>query len=381
MEKKILAKKIWTRCFQDSTEEVDFYFKHIFQEDNFKYYEEDRNILASMHENPYEIEWKDSSYRYPYFVGVATLPEHRGKSYMTKLLLQEFTLLKKEGVDFCFLTPINPTLYRGFGFEYFSALEEYSFLTSNLESFFREENLEIIELTRENFAVHASSLTKIYGISMLPYFSSFKRKEEDFKRLYEELLLSDGKGYLFLQNKRAASYVFLYPEEDRLILRECLGTNPKAYEGIFFFLKSFREYYPKILVQSPENLHLEFYLSNQKEVEKKFFPFMMGRILSPKTFLQKCKLLAPSIHIFIEDPVLVENTGFYTLNKEVSFTQSPKENHDISIGVRELVPLCFGFFSFQDLLRLGKIKLHSVEQLELLQNLFPKKFNFFHEYW
>lgn len=381
MEKKLLAKKIWSKCFQDSSEEVHFYFEHIFQEDNFKYYEEDSTILSSMHENSYEIVRGDSSYRYPYLVGIATLPEHRGKSYMTKLLFQELTRLRKEGIDFCFLTPINPILYRSFGFEYFSALEEYSFPTSTLEGFSRESDLEILEITAENFVEHVSSLIKIYEISMLPYSSSFKRKEEDFQRLYEELSLSNGKCYLFLQSKRAAAYIFMYSEKDRLVLRECLGTNPKAYVGLFFFLKNFREYYPKILLQSPENLHLEFYLPNQNMIEKKSFPFMMGRILSPKSFLQKCKLLAPSIHIFIEDPLLIENTGVYTLNEDVSFTHSWTETCDISIGIRELVPLCFGFLSFQDLLRLGKIKLHSVEQLEILQNLFPKKFNFFHEYW
>ena len=381
MERKALAKKIWAQCFQDSAEEIDFYFENIFQEEYWKVYEENNQVLASLHENPYRIQWEDFSDTYPYFVGVATLPEDRGKSYMTKLLFQEFTRLKQSGVDFCFLTPINPILYRSFGFEYFSSLEEYSFKTSSLAGFTREQNTEIIEVDSENFRKYAVELVKIYKIASLGYFSSLQREEKDFQRLLKEQLLSGGKLYLFFQNTRAAAYLFVRGEEEKLVVRECFASNPKAYETVFFFLKSFREYYPNMQIQAAENLHLEYYLPNQKEVEKKFLPFMMGRILSPKTFLRKCKLLAPSVHIFIEDPVLIENTGFYTLDEEISFTQTSLEDYDFSIGIRELVPLCFGFFSFQDLLRLGKIKLHSVEQLELLQQLFSKKFNFFHEYW
>lgn len=381
MEKRKLARKIWEDCFRDSIEETNFYFENIFQEENWKYYEEENQVLASLHENFCSILLQGNRYSYPYFVGVATQAEHRGKSYMTKLLFQEFKNLKAKGVDFCFLTPINSSLYRSFGFEYFSALEEYSFSMDCLKNFSREKGLEIVELTKENIEQYTDSLSKIYSICMLPYFSSFERKKEDFRRILEEVKLSEGKGYLFFQNQRAAAYVFFYPEKNSFVLRECLSTNPKSYESIFFFFKGFRDYYDRILMQSPENLHLEFFLPNQTEVEKKFLPFMMGRILSPKLFLQKCKFQAPQIRIFIEDPVLVENTGFYTLNEEVSFSQLPQEEYDFSIGIRELVPLCFGFFSFQDLLYLGKIKLHSVEQLEFLKNLFPKKFNFFHEYW
>ncbi|MDK4491149.1 sterol carrier protein domain-containing protein, partial [Fusobacterium necrophorum] len=57
------------------------------------------------------------------------------------------------------------------------------------------------------------------------------------------------------------------------------------------------------------------------------------------------------------------------------------EHYDFQIGVRELVPLLLGFFDIQDLLRLGKIKLHSVEHLEELKKIFHKKFNYFHQYW
>ena len=107
----------------------------------------------------------------------------------------------------------------------------------------------------------------------------------------------------------------------------------------------------------------------------------MGRILQVQSFLQKLQFIAPEITIFIEDPILFENTGYYTLTSEVSFTQNHIENYDFQIGIRELVPLVLGFFSFQDLLRLGKVKLHSVEHLAKIETLFTRKFNYFHQYW
>src|SRR3712207_7673754 len=70
---------------------------------------------------------QDTISSYPYLVGVATLPEYRGQGHMTKLLFEEMLQFRKQGSDFCFLLPINPMIYRGFGFEYFSGREEYTF--------------------------------------------------------------------------------------------------------------------------------------------------------------------------------------------------------------------------------------------------------------
>ncbi|KDE63504.1 acetyltransferase [Fusobacterium necrophorum BFTR-1] len=381
MNKEEKARKIWKTCFQDTEEEINFYFTKHFQEAQWKYREKEGSILSSLHANPYSIKIRDSVSSSPYLVGVATLPEHRGQGHMTKLLFEEMLQLRKQGDDFCFLLPINPMIYRGFGFEYFSGMEEYTFDISLLTSFPKDSSIKIVELTRENLKEYWEDWKKIYSIAMLPYSFHEVRDFDSFENLLEETELSQGRIYLFYQNTRPAAYLMMHMEENDIRIRELLGTNHEAYSAMFYFLKSFQEYYSQIHISSPENSHLEFFLENQCKVEKKFSPYVMGRILNVKKFLQKYQISAPEITIFVEDPVLFENTGYYTLSSDISFTQNQVEDYDFQIGVRELVPLLLGFFDIQDLLRLGKIKLHSVEHLEELKKIFHKKFNYFHQYW
>jgi len=375
------ARKIWKTCFQDTEEEINFYFTKHFQETQWKYRGEGDTILSSLHANPYSVKIQDTISSYPYLVGVATLPEYRGQGHMTKLLFEEMLQFRKQGSDFCFLLPINPMIYRGFGFEYFSGREEYTFDISLLSSFPKNSSTTIVELTKENLKEYWEDWKRIYSIAMLPYTFHEVRDFHSFENLWEETELSQGKVYLFYQNTRPAAYLIMHVKEDCIHIREFLGTNREAYSSMFYFLKSFQEYYSKIHISSPENSHLGFFLENQLKVEKKSSPHFMGRILDVKLFLQKCQISAPEITIFIEDPVLFENTGYYTLNSDISFTQHQVEHYDFQIGIRELLPLLLGFFTFRDLLRLGKIKLHSVEHLEQLEKIFHKKFNYFHQYW
>ena len=52
MNKEEKARKIWKTCFQDTEEEINFYFTKHFQEAQWKYREKEGSILSSLHANP-----------------------------------------------------------------------------------------------------------------------------------------------------------------------------------------------------------------------------------------------------------------------------------------------------------------------------------------
>lgn len=54
---------------------------------------------------------------------------------MSKLLISMLENSKKKDMPFVFLTPINPKIYRKFGFEYFSNIEYYNFSVEELANF------------------------------------------------------------------------------------------------------------------------------------------------------------------------------------------------------------------------------------------------------
>ena len=84
------AKKIWEECFKDSLEEVEFYFKNLYDKHKYLLLEENDEIKASLHENPYRLNMNGTTFDSQYIVGVAVSPEYRGKGYMDELIKEKF---------------------------------------------------------------------------------------------------------------------------------------------------------------------------------------------------------------------------------------------------------------------------------------------------
>ena len=114
------AAELWDYCFEKKGDPFyEWYFSEYCLKQNSVIGGFDGDKLVCMlHLNPYAITLRGQTLRLPYIVGVATAPEYRGQHLTRPLLETAFTVLRAQGAAFALLMPINPAIYKPYGFDY-----------------------------------------------------------------------------------------------------------------------------------------------------------------------------------------------------------------------------------------------------------------------
>ena len=380
---KEIAIKFWKDSFKDSEEQIKFYFDNIYNEKNYLVLEDNSKIVSSLHENDYIFNFNNESIKSKYIVGVSSDIAMRNKGYMSKLLISMLENSKKKDMPFVFLTPINPKIYRKFGFEYFSNIEYYNFLVEELANFKLPNNEYLyIEINEKNKNLYLNDLIKIYNANMKDNFSYLERNDFYFDKVLKETISDEMKTFILYKNKVASAYIIFGLYEENIEIRECMALDSISYKEILALIYGYRDYYKTVSLASPNNSSIEFLFENQLNIEKIVKPFMMMRVLNPLAIFKNLKLENSNIKIYIEDKMLKENTGLYSLNNEISFSNinEEKASYDLKIDITDLVFLITGYFSVDDLVKLGKIDIKNKNVIKKLNKTFSKKNSYLYEF-
>ena len=380
---KEIAIKFWKDSFKDNEEQIKFYFDNIYNEKNYLVLEDNSKIVSSLHENDYTFNFNNESIKSKYIVGVSSDITMRNKGYMSKLLISMLENSKKKGIPFVFLTPINPKIYRKFDFEYFSNIEYYNFLVEELANFkFPKDNYSYIEINEKNKNLYLDDLIKIYNFNMKDNFCYLERDNFYFNKILKEANSDEMKTFILYKNKVASAYIIFGLYEENIEIRECMALDSISYKEILAIIYGYRDYYKNVTLASPNSSNIEFLFDNQLNIEKIIKPFMMMRLLNPLSIFKNLKLENSNIKIYIEDKILKENTGLYSLNNEISFSNIPKEKviYDLKIDIADLVFLITGYFSINDLIKLGKINIKNRNIIKKLNKIFYKKNSYLYEF-
>ncbi|MEX6494127.1 GNAT family N-acetyltransferase [Fusobacterium animalis] len=380
---KEIAIKFWKDSFKDSEEQIKFYFDNIYNKKNYLVLEDNSKIVSSLHENDYIFNFNNESIKSKYIVGVSSDITMRNKGYMSKLLISMLENSKKKSMPFVFLTPINPKIYRKFAFEYFSNIEYYNFSVEELADFkFPKDNYSYIEINEENKNLCLDDLIKIYNFNMRNNFCYLERDGYYFNKILKEANSDEMKTFILYKNKVASAYIIFGLYEENIEIRECLALDSISYKEILALIYGYRDYYKNVNLANPNNSNIEFLFENQLNIEKIVKPFMMMRILNPLSIFKNLKLENFNIKIYIEDKILKENTGLYSLNNEIIFSNTPEDKaiYDLKIDIGDLIFLITGYFSIDDLLKLGKIDISNKKILRKLERIFSKKNSYLYEF-
>lgn len=380
---KEIAIKFWKDSFKDSEEQIKFYFDNIYNEKNYLVLEDNSKIVSSLHENDYIFNFNNESIKSKYIVGVSSDITMRNKGYMSKLLISMLQNSKKKDIPFVFLTPINPKIYRKFGFEYFSNIEYYNFSIEELANFKLPNNdYSYVEINEKNKNLYLNDLIKIYNTNMRDNFSYLERNDFYFDKILKEAISDEMKAFILYKNKMASAYIIFGLYEENIEIRECLALDNISYKEILALIYGYRDYYKNVSLASPNNSNLEFLFENQLNIEKIVKPFMMMRVLNLLAIFKNLKLENSNIKIYIEDKILKENTGLYFLNNEISFSNITEEKavYDLKINIADLVFLITGYFSIDDLVKLGKINIKNKNIIKKLNKIFSKKKSYLYEF-
>lgn len=381
---KEMAIKFWKDSFKDSEEQIKFYFDNIYNEKNYLVLEDNSKIVSSLHENDYIFNFNNESVKSKYIVGVSSDITMRNKGYMSKLLISMLENSKKKSMPFVFLTPINPKIYRKFGFEYFSNIEYYNFSIEELANFkLPSNNYSYIEINEENKKLYLKDLIKVYNSNMEDKFCYLERDNFYFDKILKEAISDEMKIFILYKNKVVSAYIIFGLYEENIEIRECMALDGISYKEILALIYGYRDYYKNVSLASSNNSNLEFLFENQLSIEKIVKPFMMMRILDPLAIFKNLKLENHNIYIYIEDKILKENTGlYYFLNKKFTFYALPVEKsiYHLRIDIADLVFLITGYFSIDDLVKMGKIDISNKETLRKLKRIFSKKNSYLYEF-
>ena len=124
-EEQERTKALYREIFPEDTEGfVDFYYKE--RPKRILAMEEDGQIIAMLHLNPFLLSFFGKEITASYIYAVATKKEKRRQGIMGELLRYAFQLLKEEGEAFCILIPVAESIYSPYGFRTVAklALEE-----------------------------------------------------------------------------------------------------------------------------------------------------------------------------------------------------------------------------------------------------------------
>ena len=124
-EEQERTKALYREIFPEDTEEfLDFYYKE--RPKRILAMEEDGQIIAMLHLNPFLLSFFGKEITASYIYAVATKKEKRRQGIMGELLRYAFQLLKEEGEVFCILIPVAESIYSPYGFRTVTklALEE-----------------------------------------------------------------------------------------------------------------------------------------------------------------------------------------------------------------------------------------------------------------
>ena len=380
---KEIAIKFWKDSFKDSEEQIKFYFDNIYNEKNYLVLEDNSKIVSSLHENDYIFNFNNESIKSKYIVGVSSDITMRNKGYMSKLLISMLENSKKKSMPFVFLTPINPKIYRKFGFEYFSNIEYYNFLVEELANFKLPNNdYSYMEINEKNKKSYLTDLIKIYNANMKDNFSYLERNDFYFDKILKETSSDEMKTFILYKNKVASAYIIFGLYEEKVEIRECMALDSISYKEMLALIYGYRDYYKTVSLASPNNSSIEFLFENQLNIEKFVKPFMMMRVLNPLAIFKNLKLENSNIKIYIEDKILKENTGLYCLDKEIKFSNITEEkaSYGLKIDIGDLVFLITGYFSIDDLAKLGKIDIKNKNVIKKLNKIFNKRNSYLYEF-
>lgn len=376
---KIKAEYIWKECFTDSENEVRFYFDELYRKENFLLMEDgEKEIRASLHENPYEMIMNNEKLSSFYIIAVAVSPQYRGKGYMGELIRYSLRNAREKGLNFVFLSPINTEIYRRYGFGYMSSLEKYSISMENIP-FERIDRIYEIKKASEEKNLYGD-LIEIYKEKMKNSFAYLERDENYYRRALKEMENENGDIYIFYLENKAAGYISLYKREGSIEVRELFGLDKKVIESMFAFIKTHKEYYPELIIKAPVNSNMNFYIHDQTSMKKTEFPFIMGRIVNVENMLKRLHIEDIELKISVTDKVIEENNGVYEISVYGAVSKKDRIESDIEIDITDLNHLIFGYFSIDEMIELERVKINNREKIEEIKKIFPKQKVYIQEY-
>lgn len=367
---------IWNYCFDDGPKFTDYYFNDKYKHENTIVVEDDE-IVSSLQLNQYNLKLNDKIYDTSYVVGVSTFPQARGKGYMKHIM--DFTLneLYRKNQLVSILMPIDYRLYRKYGYEHCYDQIEYEIDIEDLSGFKSKGFLKKAKLDNINDLINIENnfLENLNGTII--------RDKNYYENLFKEVESEDGHIYIH-EDELKDGYIIYFINNENIFVRELYYNNLNALKGILRFLYNHNTQCKKVTISSPIDDKIRFILSNPKTANIKLKPFMMGRVINLKKYLESLNIKSNenlSINISVKDDFIKENNKIFKihLNNNKLNVESGDYISDVEFNINTITQLAFSYINGKEAYLLNDLK-ENKKVIEFLDLIFVKKENYINEY-
>ena len=369
--------EIWNYCFNDGPKFTDYYFNNKYKNYNTIVVEEETNIVSSLQLNQYKIKLNDKEYNTSYVVGVSTLPEARGRGYMRHIM--DFTLneLYKKEQLISILMPIDYRLYRKYGYEHCYDQIEYEINIEDLGGF--KSSGSLIKATSD----HINEMINIEKYFLENLNGRVIRDEDYYKNLFKEIESEDGHIYIH-RNEESDGYIIYFINGDNIFVRELYYKNINALKGMLRFIYNHNTQCKKVNITSPLYDMIRFILSNPRTITMKLKPFMMGRVINFKKYLESLYIECndkSSLIISVKDNYIKENNKIFKISLENNklTVEDGNFDYDVEFDINTISQLAFSYINGKEAYLLNNLE-ENKEVIKFLDLIFIKKENYINEY-
>ena len=368
---------IWNYCFDDGPKFTDYYFNDKYKHENTIVVEDDEEIVSSLQLSQYNLKLNDKIYDTSYVVGVSTFPQARGKGYMKHIM--DFTLneLYRKNQLVSILMPIDYRLYRKYGYEHCYDQIEYEIDIEDLSGFKSKGFLKKAKLDNIN------DLINIENNFLKDLNGTIIRDKNYYENLFKEVESEDGHIYIH-EDELKDGYIIYFINNENIFVRELYYNNLNALKGILRFLYNHNTQCKKVTISSPIDDKIRFILSNPKTANIKLKPFMMGRVINFKKYLESLNIKSNenlSINISVKDDFIKENNKIFKihLNNNKLNVESGDYISDVEFNINTITQLAFSYINGKEAYLLNDLKANK-KVIEFLDLIFVKKENYVNEY-
>ncbi|MGL5544533.1 MAG: GNAT family N-acetyltransferase [Cetobacterium sp.] len=372
-------KKMWRDLFQDDIGYINWYFERVYKEKTTRLFLEDQKLIGMLYQNDYHI-WIDRDrFLGRYLVGVGVTPEKRGEGVMKSLLIETLKEGYEYGEEFLYLTPIDKNIYERFGFGFISKLSKYELSFFKLEDM--KKNFKVEKVSEEQYDEKLLiDLKEFYAEISKDFYISVAREKDDYKKILSEVFIEEGIIYLSYDISGKINGYMSVLKGEKIVVKELLFKERAALESLLSVIYGYKDYATKLEIILPENTYLEDYFKSENNLKKSVKNKVQARILRvEKVLLRLSKELldGEEIAIYVQDDHIVENTGVYSMKKDS--VQKIKGEFDISLKIRDLAIMAYGFRDFNSFKKTESFYLKNKDKEKILGKIFKKRINYFNQ--
>lgn len=368
---------LWQYCFKDSDSFNTFYFNQVFAPEDTLLCLEGDQLKTALQLNSHGLFIGNQLYESSYIVGVSSQPEVRGKGFMKVLMQKSLDEMYHKGEIFSILMPIDSRIYESYGYTFISDHLKYNV---NLSSINRvKSSAELVPIQEK----HLRALTEFYNLQMLNKGIWVHRDVDLFNRILNEVTADGGYTYVCEQDQRITGFIFYYLDGDSLEVREMLYEDKRTLETFMNLFLMHQTQVKHIKVNEAGDGRLKYLLPHDGVNEIHLFPFMMGRIINFKRFMEALNLSTKEegeIRIGVIDGHIKENNKVYRIiygPNGVKVEENQQKPH-VTLSISSLTGLLTGYLTYDEVVFLDRLTYNS--KAEQFFNNFLNQTNYINEF-